>query len=272
MAHIFNGKKYSSEKEQSVLEEVNKLKKRGIFPKLVSILVGEDKSSKLFLALKKKAAERIGVKVEVRSFGVNTRLNTLMEAIKDLGDNKQVDGVIIQLPLPEEFSKGKRNKIINSINPGKDVDGMRDDSPFSTPAVKAVLTAIKEASTYINSVPKVVLVGAEGFVGTKIVKAMKKQGYDVLGIDLEEENLARKTKNADILISTTGQEGLIKGNMVKEGAVVIDVGAPSGDVAFDEAVKKALFITPVPGGIGPVTIFYLLENLVEAAERLHKRV
>jgi methylenetetrahydrofolate dehydrogenase (NADP+)/methenyltetrahydrofolate cyclohydrolase len=116
-----------------------------------------------------------------------------------------------------------------------------------------------------------VVVGEKGFLGGKIIRALKEMDYEVFGLDIETKDLAKETNNADIIISVTGQKRLITGKMIKDKAVVIDVGAPNGDVVFDEAVKKASFITPVPGGIGPVTISCLLENLVEAAERLHKR-
>lgn len=278
-AIVFDGRKFSNLKEGEIKEQTSALKEKGITPKLVSIFVGGNMASKQYISLKKKAAERVGVELQVKSLSESSSIRGIINIIEQLNKDKSVHGVMVQLPLPESFSRNKRDEIINSINPGKDVDGMRDNSPYLAPVVKAVIAAIKEASfgrfrTFQGSEPdiKVIVIGAKGFIGRKLVKTLGEIGYDVTGFDLEEKNLANKTKNADILISATGQKRLITGKIIKDKAVVIDVGAPNGDVVFDEAVKKASFITPVPGGIGPVTISCLLENLVETAKRLQKRV
>ncbi len=271
-ATVFDGRKFSNLKEGEIKKQTAALKEKGITPKLVSIFVGSNMASKRYLSLKKQAAERVGVELQVKSLSESSSIRGIINVIEQLNKDKSIHGVMAQLPLPESFSRNERDEIINSINPGKDVDGMRDDSLFITPAAKAVMTAVKEASSFITGTPRVVVVGAKGFLGKKIITVIKEMDYEVLGLDIETKDLAKKTKNADIIISVTGQKRLISGKMIKDKAVVIDVGAPNGDVVFDEAVKKASFITPVPGGIGPVTISCLLENLVEAAEKLHKRV
>jgi methylenetetrahydrofolate dehydrogenase (NADP+)/methenyltetrahydrofolate cyclohydrolase len=291
-AHIFDGKRAATEKETSLKKEIADLKKKGITPKLVSILVGRNYASKLFLSLKKKAAKRVSVKLEIKKLSASKSVSQLVKLIKDLNQNDNVHGIMVQLPLPQNFSSTDRKKVISAIAPEKDVDGMRDDSQYLAPVVKAVLMTIREASNYIVRPPlrgnpyKVVVVGAEGFVGAKIVKVLKEmpclpagRGYEVKGVDINTKDpvkprqgrgngasLKQKTKSADILISATGQVGLIKGDMIKQGAVVVDAGAPRGDVLFEDVVNKASFIIPVPGGIGPVTIACLLENLVEAAK------
>jgi methylenetetrahydrofolate dehydrogenase (NADP+)/methenyltetrahydrofolate cyclohydrolase len=270
-ANIFQGRRKAFEIELELIGKVSKLKSKNVTPKLVSILIGNDKSNKQYMFLKKKAAERVGMELQVKSLSESSSIRGIINIIEQLNKDKSIHGVMAQLPLPESFSREERDEIINSINPGKDVDGMRDDSLFITPAVKAVMTAVKEASNFITGTPRVVVVGEKGFLGGKIIRALKEMDYEVFGLDIETKDLAKETKNADIIISVTGQKRLITGKMIKDKAVVIDVGAPNGDVVFDEAVKKASFITPVPGGIGPVTISCLLENLVEAAERLHKR-
>jgi len=275
---MFDGRQFALQKASELVGEIAKLKKKGVAPKLASIVIGDEGGGRLYQSLKKKAAERIGAKVEIKSLSSSINLEEVVNLIKKLNADKLVHGIMVQLPLPKKFSQSDRDKIISAIAKEKDVDGLRDDSPYLAPAVKAVLAAIKETPPLKVRSYKVVVVGAEGFVGQKIVKVLKGKGYQVDGVDIETKDpvkpqqgwshrvsLKLKTKNADILISATGREGLITGNMVKSGAVVIDVGSPKGDVKFDEVVKKASFMTPVPGGIGPVTISCLLENLVEAA-------
>lgn len=280
---IFDGVRFAIEKELILRSQVSKLKKKGVTPKLVSILVGENKKSKLFLSLKKKAAQRVGVELEVVKLDSDTRINELIHRIRKFNNDKKVQGVMVQLPLPKRFSKTDGDRIINSIARKKDIDGMRDDSPFLTPVAKAVLEVVKEALNIVRPSLKarpykVVVVGAKGFIGRKIVKVLKEMSYQVKGVDLETKDLKSKTRKADILICATGVPGLIKGSMVKDKSIVIDVGAPKGDVLFNEEKEKAsfiskkqtLFISPVPGGVGPVTIASLLENLIEAAKRIEK--
>lgn len=272
---IFDGVRFAIEKELILRSQVSKLKKKGVTPKLVSILVGENKESKLFLSLKKKAAQRVGVELEVVKLDSDARINELIHRIRKFNNDKKVQGVMVQLPLPKRFSKTDGDRIINSIARKKDIDGMRDDSPFLTPVVKAVLEVVKEALNIVRPSLKarpykVVVVGAKGFIGRKIVKVLKEMSYQVKGVDLETKDLKSKTRKSDILICATGVPGLIKGSMVKDKSIVIDVGAPKGDVLFNEVVKKASFITPVSGGVGPVTIASLLENLIEAAKRIEK--
>jgi methylenetetrahydrofolate dehydrogenase (NADP+)/methenyltetrahydrofolate cyclohydrolase len=220
------------------------------------------------LSLKKKAAERIGAEVEVVSLNQNLSTEEIKKQIKDLNSNSETYGIMVQLPLPNSYSKGERDEIVNSIAKEKDVDGMREDSPFLTPVVKAVLEVIKEASEFlpVDREAKVVVVGATGFEGKKIMKILTEMGYQVEGADSKTENLNLKTSGADILISATGQVGLIAGEMMKNGAVVIDVGSPKGDVRTEEVIDKVAYLSPVPGGIGPVTITMLLENLILAIE------
>lgn len=271
-AFTFDGQRIAVEKEIKLEEEVIRLKRKGLTPKLVSILIGEDKGSKLYLSLKKKAAERVSVKLEIKKLSASKSVSQLVKLIKDLSQNDNVHGIMVQLPLPEKFTKSDREKIINTIEREKDVDGMRDDGPFLSPVVGAVLVAIKEGGSYLlsNKEVKVVVVGAGGFVGKKIVKVLAEMGFRVEGVDMETKNLKLKTKDADILISASGHPGLISRKMIKKGAVVVDVGSPKGDIQLKEVAKKASFITPVPGGVGPLTISFLLENVVEAVDAIAK--
>jgi len=268
MAIIFDGKKFASEKLDEMRKEAEELKKRRVVPKLISILVGDDYASKLYVSLKKKAGERIGVKVDILKFKKNVGLTQLINLIKRLNKDKSVHGIMIQLPLPRHFTKSDRDRVINAISYEKDVDGLAENSLFLTPVVAAVLMVVKKGTGLIaQPVSRVIVIGAFGFEGQKIAGGLKEMGYRVEAIDIKTKNLKLKTKNADILISVTGVEGLIRKDMVKSGAVVIDVGSPQGDVKTQEVVEKVAFISPVPGGIGPVTIYYLLDNLIKAASR-----
>lgn len=265
MTVIFDGKAFALEKEAELKKEVEKIKsKKKITPKLSSILVGENKGSKLYLSLKARVAERIGAEVKVISLSKSLSTKEIIKEIEKLNKNESVHGIMLQLPLPANFSKEDREVIINSIGKEKDVDGMREDSIFITPVVKAVVEVIRQASIYLpeNREAKVVVVGATGFEGKKITKVLDEMAYHVQGTNSKTKNLSQNTLNADILISATGQTGLITGEMVKKGAIVIDVGSPKGDVRTDEVIGKVAYLSPVPGGIGPVTISMLLENLI----------
>lgn len=267
-AMVFNGRLVSRQKEEDLKNLIDKIRKKGVIPKLVSIQVGDDKASNLYLSLKQKAAYRVGAKVEIIKFDEDIKLRQIIKLIKNYNKNNNVHGIMVQLPLPP-ILKTKTDEIISTIIPEKDVDGMRDDSPFLTPVTKAVLLAIKDALNIVRpplkEAPlKVVIVGYTGFEGARIYKVLKDKGYQIEGANLKTKNLGEKTIKADILVSATGVAGLISGDMVKRGAIVIDVGAPKGDIRTDEIINKASFISPVPGGIGPVTISCLLENLVGA--------
>ena len=266
MVYIFDGRAFAATKEAKLKDKVSLLKRAGVTPKLVSIIVGDNRVSKLYLSLKRKAAKRVGAELEIKIFAKDTTVNQLINLIEKLNKEKSVNGIMIQLPLPERFSKSDREEIINAIGPKKDVDGLREDSLYLAPTPKAVIEAIKIAELRINNyrLRKVTVVGARGFVGEKIAKLLREKSYQVIECNSRTKDLKLKTKKADILISATGVPGLIKKEMIKKGAVVIDIGAPKGDVLFDDLVAKASFITPVPGGIGPVTIVCLLENLIEA--------
>ena len=201
--------------------------------------------------LKKEAAQRVGIE-----FGVRNSIDD----IKELNEDEKVYGIMIQMPLPEKI-RSEKFGIINSIDPQKDIDGLGEDSPFLHPTSRAILEVIEEASRDTNLT--CVVVGATGMVGRPLVVELKRRGYKVIECNTKTLDLKAETLKGDILISATGKTGIIKSDMVKNGAIVIDVGYPEGDVE-KKAKEKASFATPVPGGIGPVTISCLLENLVEA--------
>jgi len=267
---IFNGRAFADEKEKELKKKVEKIKKKGITPKLVAIVIGNYPASEMYVNMKKRVAARVGcnlmiVKLSKNTSTMNNKLRLrVIRLIREINLDKSIHGIMLQLPLPENFSKEDRDKIIKSIAKEKDVDGMRDDSPYLSPVVKAVIYALKDASTMLplrDNLCKVIVVGYTGFEGKKIHRTLKEMNYDVVGVDIKTPDLKVNTLSADILISVTGVRNLIEKSMVKKGCVLIDVGAPDGDIDRG-AYEKASFVSPVPGGIGPVTIISLLENLV----------
>lgn len=263
MTIIFDGKAFAAKKEKEIKKAVIKLKQRGVYPKLASILIGNNPASKLYVGLKKKAAERVGAELDIYFLPEKSPVEVILALIDSLNTDKTVSGIMVQLPLPG-LVESKREEIINRIDSEKDVDGLRNDSKFLHPTSKAVIQILDKAKDELEiEVKKVCVVGSTGMVGAPLVKELKKERYEVVGCNQQTKDLKKETLKADVLISTTGVQSLIKGEMVKEEAIVIDVGSPKGDVDFDEVSKRSAFITPVPGGVGPVTITCLLENLVQ---------
>ncbi len=269
---IFDGRAFASQREKSLTRDVLRLKRKGIVPKLVSVLVGDDPASTLYVNLKKKKGESVGIDVEILKLKSSITSEEIITKIQKLNNDEKVGGIMVQLPLPKGFSKKERDEVIDSILPEKDVDGLREKSLYLTPTVKSVLFALREASkNIVRPNQKVLVIGFTGFEGGKIYKVFEEMGYEVVGADSKTKDLNLKISKSDILISATGSPGIIKGKMVKEGSIVIDVGAPEGDVIKGDIIGKAGFLSPVPGGIGPVTIISLLENLTESAERMAKK-
>jgi methylenetetrahydrofolate dehydrogenase (NADP+)/methenyltetrahydrofolate cyclohydrolase len=268
MTLVFDGRKFAEKKISELDKKVALLKNQGIHPKLASILVGEDPASKLYVSLKKKKAEGIGAEMDIYFLKEKENIETILALIDSLNSDLTVYGIMVQLPLPASFTKKDKEEIINSIKKEKDVDGLREDSPFLHPTAKAVIDVIKESRKEIDygSCPIVCVVGSGGMVGKPLVKELKAGRYEVIECGRDTKGLKEKTSKADILISATGIPGLITFGMIKKGATVIDVGSPKGDVN-SEASKVAGFLTPVPGGIGPITIASLLENLVKASSK-----
>jgi methylenetetrahydrofolate dehydrogenase (NADP+) / methenyltetrahydrofolate cyclohydrolase len=264
MAIVFDGKKFALEKEISLAIRVLGLKTRGVYPKLASILVGNDPASQLYVNLKKKAAVRIGAEVDIYLIKEKSKLEDLILLINTLNEDESVQGIMIQMPIPGDLGKMK-DEIVNTIKPEKDVDGLRDDSPFLHPTSKAVIQVIDEAKKDITLKNNIVtVVGSTGMVGKPLVRELRAQNYEVIECNSKTLGLKEKTLQANILISVTGVQNLIEEDMVSFGAIVIDVGSPKGDVEFAGVSKKAGFISPVPGGVGPITISCLLENLLSA--------
>lgn len=295
---LFDGKKFAAEKEERLRLKVAKLRQKGIIPKLVSILIGENPEGELYLKLKKRAAERVGIEFEEIKFEEKVKSDEVVGFIKSLNSNPKIQGIMVQMPIKMKNEKfqNDQGRILSAINPLKDVDCLTPENlgllmmgrPRFLPAtVRAVLEILNQA---LNKFPitnyqllitkrwlagkNACVVGASEIVGKPLVMLLSELGATVTICRSTTKDLSEFTKKADILVSATGMPGLIKKEMVKKGVVVIDVGTKRlkisdfkfkivGDV--ESAVSEiASFLTPVPGGVGPVTVICLLENLVEA--------
>jgi len=274
MQYIFDGKAFAGKLEEKIKSRAKRLLKKGLSPKLISIIIGDNPTGLFYANLKKKKAEELGMKVEIIEFPESIELKKLTANVERLNTDIAVHGIMFQLPLPPRFTKPQISQILNSIDPKKDVDGLTKASPYQMPTVKAVLAVLNQSKLYLplKDVPlKVCVVGHTGFEGGGIYSALTseeyKKEYEVFGANSQTSDLKAAVKTSDIVISATGVPGLIKKDMVKLGAVLIDVGSPKSDIE-KEAFKKASFVSPVPGGVGPITVSCLLENLAEAAERI----
>ncbi len=282
MTKIFNGKTSTQKKEKLLSKKVADFEaKTGITPKIVSIVVGHNPASHLYLKHKQQSALRTGIAFEKVEFPENIRPDDLIAFIEEKNLDNKVHGIMVQLPLPARYEiRDTRYGVLNAINPGKDVDCLTTinfsllaaGKPRFLPAtVKAILAIIENCSPRAKSRGKlkivnsnIVVVGVSNIVGKPLALLLSQKGAKVTTCRSKTTDLAGQTRKADILVSATGVPNLIKGNMVKKGAVVIDVGSPKGDVD-SLAALKASFFTPVPGGVGPVTVISLMENVLQAA-------
>lgn len=284
---LLDGKKIASEIRKELKNKIDELKSKGeSVPGLVAILVGENPASQIYVASKSKACEEIGMKTRVEKFPSTLSEKELISIIEKYNSDSEYHGILVQLPLPKHINE---NKIIEAISPKKDVDGFHPMSVGNLVIGKETFVSCTPAGIqellkryYINTRGKhVVVVGRSNIVGKPIANLMlQKNDYAnsiVTVCHSAASDISYYTKQADILIAAIGQPEMIKGDMVKEGVVVVDVGINRiedktsskgyrivGDVAFDEVASKASFITPVPGGVGPMTIAMLLSNTFKA--------
>lgn len=274
MAKIIDGKKIADRIAQKITNEVNKLKSK---PKLAIVTYRADERSMVYIKLKKQRALQVGIEIELIDWS-DLEQDDCLKAMKKLGERDDIDGIIVQLPLDGWYDP---QMLLDVIPPQKDVDGLsmqsledlKHNKNVLIPATpKAVLTTL-EISDVILSDKKVVIVGQGKLVGLPLSIILKNQGLDVETADINTKNLAKLTKSADVLISAAGQPKLITGEMIKPGATVLDVGIVeisgklAGDVDYESVEPIADKISKVPGGIGPITVVSLLENVVEAAKK-----
>ena len=277
---IIDGKKISAVLREKLKEKVSKLKSTyNAVPGLTVILVGEDSPSQIYVKNKEKSANEVGIKSEVIRYPEKVEEKVVLDKIKELNDNNEVSGILVQLPLPKHIDK---RKVIETINPSKDVDGFHpmnvgnlssgyESSIPCTPLGCYLL--IKNIEKNLNG-KHAVIIGRSNLNGKPMAQLLLKENCTVTITHSKTKDLKAECARADIIIAAVGRPKLVKADWVKKDAIVIDVGINKtdsglvGDVDFDGVSKVAKAITPVPGGVGPMTIACLLSNTVECFEKV----
>ena len=278
---IINGKELAKKIREELKEEVTELKKEGINPKLAVIMVGNDKASATYVRNKSRACDEIGIEFEEFLLEDTITQKELIDLIKELNNRKDINGILLQSPIPENLDI---REAFNTIDSTKDVDGFNpinvgklsigEDSFISCTPLG--VTKMLEAYNIPVEGKRAVIIGRSNIVGKPLIQCMLNKNATVTVCHSRTENIEEITKQADILIAALGKPKFVTEDMVKDGAVVIDVGINRneegklvGDVDFENVSKKASYITPVPGGVGPMTVAMLMNNVVKAA-KLHK--
>jgi len=278
-AQLIDGKTLSAAAKLRVKEEVDKLKQKGIQPGLAVILVGEDPASQIYVRNKERGCEEVGIRSYSIKLPENTTQTQLEDEIRSLNANADVHGILVQLPLPRHLNEAAALEL---INPEKDVDGFHilntgklfnglEGVTACTP--KGAMEMIKSTGVKISG-KEAVVVGRSNIVGKPMAMLLLKENATVTVCHSRTVDLPSHTRRADILVAAVGKAGFITADMVKPGAVVIDVGINRvdgkvvGDVDFETVSQVAGYITPVPGGVGRMTIAMLLDNTVKAAAHI----
>ena len=281
MAEILDGKMVAKKIRQSLKSEVETLKVNGINPKLAVIMVGEDPSSKIYVRNKSIACNEVGIEYEEFLLSETTTMEELLDLIDKLNKDETIHGILLQSPIPKGLDI---NEAFRAIDPKKDVDGFNPfnvgklclgQDTFVSCTPFGIIKLLGEYNIEIEG-KNAVVVGRSNIVGKPMMQCLLNKNATVTVCHSKTKDLKKVTKKADILVVAIGRANLITKDMVKEGAVVVDVGINRtdngklcGDVEFEEVSKVASYITPVPGGVGPMTIAMLMNNIVKAA-RLQK--
>ena len=278
MAEIISGKVVSAAKREEIKERVAKLNEQGKQVGLAVIIVGNNSASRVYVNNKKRACAEVGINSFEYALPEETTQDELLDLIARLNNDEKVNGILCQLPLPSHIDE---QAVINAIDPSKDVDAfhpfnvghiMIGDYTFLPCTPAGIMEMLKFYNISVNG-KKCVVIGRSNIVGKPMAMLLLKENGTVEICHSRTQNLKEETLSADILVAAVGKAYFVTADMVKEGAVVIDVGMNRneegklcGDVCYEEVEKKASFITPVPGGVGPMTITMLLENTVRAVE------
>ncbi|MDH4210680.1 MAG: bifunctional methylenetetrahydrofolate dehydrogenase/methenyltetrahydrofolate cyclohydrolase FolD [candidate division WOR-3 bacterium] len=290
MAKILSGKELAQKMRDEMKAELSKLKeKHGLVPSLAVILVGDDPGSLSYVKGKEKACAEVGIEVNKYKFDANYEENSLLKLIADLNNDPKVNGILVQLPLPDHINE---EKVLYAIDPEKDVDGFHPinvgrlmiGAPGYVPGTPHGIQKMLSRNDIDVSGKHVVIVGRSNIVGKPLalllVQKKKEANATVTICHTGTKNMSEITRLADILVVAAGRPHTVHADMVKPGAVVIDVGVNRiedatkksgfrliGDVDFEEVSEKASAISPVPGGVGPMTITMLLHNVIKAARK-----
>jgi len=280
MSQIIDGNALAKQVRSEIAQRTAQLKSKGILPGLAVLLVGEDPASQVYVRNKVKACEEAGMHSLLERLPADLSEEQLLKRIQELNEDKSIHGILVQLPLPKHLNS---HLVIESIAPEKDVDGfhvanagaLMIGDPLFRPCTPYGCMKMLESINYDIKGARAVVVGASNIVGKPMAMLLLQAGATVTICNSKTKDLTAHTKEADILVVATGKPKMITGNMVKPGAIVIDVGINRlpdgklcGDVDFESVQQVAGAITPVPGGVGPMTITMLLLNTLEAAERL----
>ena len=274
MAVIIDGKELAKKIRANLKIECEELKKRNINSKLAVIMVGEDPASKVYVRNKSKACEDVGIKYEEYLLDSKITQKELIELIEKLNNDKTINGILLQSPIPSNLDI---NEAFRTISPEKDVDGFNpvnvgklvlNQDTFVSCTPYGIMKMFEEYNIDLTG-KNVVILGRSNIVGKPLIHCCLNKNATVTSCHSKTQNLAQKAKEADILISAIGKANFVTADMVKDGAVVIDVGINrldngkiTGDVDFESVKEKASYITPVPKGVGPMTIASLMENTV----------
>ncbi len=273
-----DGKELAKTIRAELKEEVENLKKNRIHPKLAVIMVGEDKASAVYVRNKSKACNEVGVEYEEFLLPTETTMDKLLGLIESLNQDTNIDGILLQSPIPKHLDI---DEAFRAIDPGKDVDGFHPVNVGKLSLNQDCFVSctpfgiIKMLETYHVPIEGMhaVIIGRSNIVGKPLIQCLLNKNATVTICHSKTKNLEEVTKQADILIAAIGKPEFVTANMVKQGATVIDVGINRkedgtlvGDVNFEEVSKKASYITPVPGGVGPMTVAMLMTNVVKAAK------
>nr|WP_106913106.1 bifunctional methylenetetrahydrofolate dehydrogenase/methenyltetrahydrofolate cyclohydrolase FolD [Staphylococcus pasteuri] len=283
VAKLLDGKQIAKDYRQGLKDQVEVLKSKGYTPKLSVILVGNDGASQSYVRSKKKAAEKIGMISEIVHLSEDTSEEDVLSELERLNNDDSVSGILVQVPLPKQVSE---QKVLEAINPEKDVDGFHpsnigklyiDEQTFVPCTPLGIMEILKHADIDIEG-KNAVVIGRSHIVGQPVSKLLLQQNATVTILHSRSKDMASFVKEADIVVSAVGKPELVTKEMVKEGAVIIDVGNTpdengklKGDVAFDEVKEIASAITPVPGGVGPLTITMVLNNTL-LAEKMRRGI
>lgn len=275
---LINGKEIAKKIREELKEEVSHLKEKNINPKLAVIMVGNDKASEVYVRNKSKACKEIGIEFEEFLLKESIKQDELIGLIKKLNDREDIHGILLQSPIPEHLDI---REAFNTIDYKKDVDGFNPinvgklsigEDCFISCTPYGVIKMLEECKIEIQG-KRAVIIGRSNIVGKPLIQCLLNKNATVTVCHSKTENIQEITREADILIAALGKTKFVKADMVKKDAVVIDVGINRneegklvGDVDFENVSKKASYITPVPGGVGPMTIAMLMNNVVKAAK------
>lgn len=282
MSTIIDGKELAKKIRQNLKVECDELRKEGIIPKLAVIMVGDNPASKVYVRNKSKACNEVGIEYQEYLLGEDATQDELLDLIVNLNRNKEINGILLQSPIPSHLNI---NEAFKTITYEKDVDGFTPSSvgklcigedTFVSCTPYGVMKMFEEYNINLQG-KEVVILGRSNIVGKPLIQCCLQKNATVTVCHSKTKNVKEHTRRADVIIAAIGKSKFVTEDMVKEGAVVIDIGINrgedgklTGDVDFENIEKKASYITPVPGGVGPMTIAMLMNNVIKATKEQYK--